>query len=289
MLLNVEDDKLIRRYLLGDLQRQPELLEAVEHRLLAEDDFIAHCDLVEAELIEAYAGGILSRSEREAFERYFLLTPQRRGQLALTIAMQHYAAQRTPTEKPDPNALRPPWNWWGRGTPLRWQFVTAVLLACAVGIGAWRFYFALSPIDRGRQQLAQAFPHERPIEARLAGFNYAPYVPPVQLKGGREEAPGQDVVALDRAKQLLLGGEAKRSDPQYLHALGQYYVTQKEFDKAILQLREGKSLAPQVAKLHADLGAALIGKIERDRLAEAEPRKEDVDECLAALNQALTL
>ncbi len=289
MLLNVEDDNLIRRYLLGELRRQPELLEQVEQRLLAEDDFIVHCDVIEAELIEAYVGGRLSATERAAFERHFSLTPQRRQQLALTMALQDYAATKTSASarpsKPAPSW----WNWRPTVFAMRWQAVVCAFLLLAAGWGIWKVYLYQSPVEKGLTALNKAYLTQRPLAGRISGFAYAPFRFSTQRGTNNSEDTLVDYVALEQAKHNLFEAIGKDKNSTTLHALGKYYLTQLEFELAIEQLKQALLLAPEDAQLHGDLGAALLGKIERDSVSPAEKRVEDVNECLEHLNRALQL
>lgn len=138
-------------------------------------------------------------------------------------------------------------------------------------------------------ELNRAYSSQRPFEARIIGFNHAPFPIAVQLMGDKPDQIKPDSIALARAKYLLFEKEPDRANPKYRQAMGQYYMAQKQFDEAIKQLREGVGLAPADASLRADLGAALLGKIELDRQSEAGAKKEDVEECFSSLNKAIDL
>ncbi|MET0624250.1 MAG: hypothetical protein ABW250_14800 [Pyrinomonadaceae bacterium] len=80
----------IRRYLLGILSE--EAGQGVEERLMTEEAFLEELTLVEGELIDDYAAGLLGAEEHAGFERHFLSTEARRAQLRLTRGLRRYAA-----------------------------------------------------------------------------------------------------------------------------------------------------------------------------------------------------
>ncbi|MFN0112856.1 MAG: CHAT domain-containing protein [Blastocatellia bacterium] len=189
------------------------------------------------------------------------------------------------------------------GTPGgRWQklfapgFVAAyALILVAVTIGGYLAYIHKPGTEQNTiaqkvtAELNKAYSQQRPFEARITGFDHAPFPTTVQLMGDKPEPVKVDSIAFDRAKYFLFEKEPQPENPKYRQAMGQYYLAQQKFDDAIKQLREGVRLAPEDAKLHADLGAALLGKIESDRQSEAGAKKEEVDECFGSLNKAIEL
>jgi len=62
MNLNHDDDKSIRKYLLGELA--PEAAKPLEERLLGDENFAEQVLLVEDEMIEDYARGALGSDGR---------------------------------------------------------------------------------------------------------------------------------------------------------------------------------------------------------------------------------
>lgn len=184
--------------------------------------------------------------------------------------------------------------WWPKLlSPRLAATCAAILIMATIGVywvsSRW-FGAQENTVARNiTEALNKAYSEERPIEARITGFNWAPFSTVVQLKGAESKSEKIDPTALQRAKYLLFDKEPDQSDPKYRQAIGQYYLAQKQFDVAIKELREGIKLAPQEARIYADLGAALLGKIELDRQSESRVKKQDVDECLSSLNKALEL
>lgn len=103
-----QDDErdLIRGYLLGSLDG--ERLEQVEVRLMSDSQFQATLQQAQDELIDDYAFGVLSESERESFEQHFLLTPERAYKLRFARAVKEYLGEDTGQEA---EAATHP-SWW---------------------------------------------------------------------------------------------------------------------------------------------------------------------------------
>lgn len=76
-----EDHQLITRYLLGELNDDEQ--RALEERYFADDDLFALLLLAEAELIERYEDGRLTKEESRQFESYFMRSDLRRRIIGL--------------------------------------------------------------------------------------------------------------------------------------------------------------------------------------------------------------
>lgn len=168
----------------------------------------------------------------------------------------------------------------------------AILVIASIG-GLWFSMNSKTPSNTIAQkvsaELSKAYSKQRPIEARISGLNHAPFPIQVQLMGDKSEPIKPDSMAFGRAEHLLFSQEAERDNPQFRQAMGQFYLAQQKFDEAIEQLRKAVQLDQSDSKLHADLGAALLGKIESDRQTEVGAKKEDVNECFGSLNKAIEL
>jgi CHAT domain-containing protein len=130
------------------------------------------------------------------------------------------------------------------------------------------------------RELAAAVSHqsERPIEARFAGFPYAP--PPVGRRGGRTSSASPDTrIAAAKLEKLV----AAEPGPGAWAAVGVAYVTTGEWNKAIDALEEAVAEAPTVAAYQNDLSAAYLAR------AGAEQKAEDWAPALAAANRAIRL
>ena len=286
MIPDPEMEKLIRSYLLGLLPEED--WQKIEEQVLGDDDFIDSFSLIEEELIDDYLLDTLTKGERECFEIYYLSTPDRKRKMEFARQLMSYAFSRQieVAEKPARESgligfkqiLFLP--WWKAAA---WS--TVLLISSFL---TWHFYPKNSQLNQALTALDRAYHLRRPLAARITGFEYAEFKYSVE-RGGE---PGDqeleiDYLALDQARNILLRGE--NSDPAMTHARGKYYLTQKEFEKAIDQFKKALSSAPNNAQLHSDLGAAYLGRIERDRFNPNGRKSEDVEQCLKNLNRALEL
>jgi anti-sigma-K factor RskA len=97
--MKLEDEQLIRRYLLGELDEQE--LTQVETRLMTDDDFDSHVQLIEDELIEEYVYKELNAQERETFKQRLLAAPEVREKVEFATAFKTYI-QQVPEPEPVP-------------------------------------------------------------------------------------------------------------------------------------------------------------------------------------------
>jgi anti-sigma-K factor RskA len=88
MARNHNDRNTIRRYLLKDLSDDQQ--QAIEKRLLTEDDLLEELGIAEDELIDEYLAEKLSEEERERFEQNFLATPERRQKVQFSRSFSRY-------------------------------------------------------------------------------------------------------------------------------------------------------------------------------------------------------
>lgn len=311
---DLEEENKIRRYLLGDLPA--DAAQQVEENLLRDDEYADWVLVVEDELIDDYARGSLVERDCELFEQQ-LLTPARREKLLLAQAATKYAGayQRMPLASANENngvleaveivsqdrqlpkkspSEQGGVEWWKTFFLPKWKIVVYTILLISLGGSFWRFRSVTSDTAEVRLALQQAYRERRPIEARITGFNHAGFIAETSERGaGQGGSEGGrfpvDQVALDRARVLLFGRSRVFSTAEAFQALGQYYLTQRDFETAIKQFQQALSLEPNSAQLHSDLGAALLGKVERDRTASTGRRLEEVNQCFVHLNRALEL
>jgi tetratricopeptide (TPR) repeat protein len=267
-MANAEEHR-IREYLLGRLTDAEE--EQVELRLLTEPDFAEEYDIVVDELMDDYLAGKFEGEELKQVEEHFLKSNQRRDKLKFAFALK----------KRNEARIKPP----KRNPFTRYLAIAASLVLLAGGgLYLWQVSSRNAELNKGLAALQSAFRDERPLEARLSGFSYAP------LSNQRGGPARVDYVQRDRAASLLLNAVREHPTAASYHALGKYYLAERQFDKAIDQLKAALELDPKNAKIHSDLGAAWLekGKIDRDGL---EPVKgtEELGRSLENLNQALAL
>lgn len=259
MSLNIDDENRIKRYLLGELSQEEE--QRLEDRLLRDDDFVEHMRLTEDELVEDYVRGSLSPHERGRFETYFLSTPRRRRKLMFVERLSKLADERAaPETKPSP------WFTWLFVPSWRAAAAFSVLVALTVG-GIWYAFFTKSEVREGLSALNAAYRSSRPFEARITGFEYAPWS---VTRGG--SAPGFDARSRDRAERLLLDAAHNHPSPDAEHALGRLYLAEHKLDEAIAAFESALRTDGQNARLHNDLGVALL---EKGRAAEGGETRFD--------------
>jgi len=101
----------------------------------------------------------------------------------------------------------------------------------------------------------------------------------------------------DRAEAILHDEFARNPNSNSRHAIGLLFLTDKQFDKAVDQLRSAVESAPQNAQYHSDLAAALLEKAKNDKfITEREGSHEaavkideELKECSEQIERALTL
>jgi hypothetical protein len=107
MKQDVEEDIAIRRYLMGDLQPDEQLL--VEERLFLDNEYFQMRQAIEDDLIDEYLYGEFSPDERERFEKHFLSTPERHEALKIAEALKHYISTNSlPEATPSTVVAQPP-------------------------------------------------------------------------------------------------------------------------------------------------------------------------------------
>ena len=276
IVLKPTEENQIRDYLLGNLAA--EHAEQLEEQLLRDEDFAEQLSVIEDELIEDYARSVLNPREREQFEKHFLSVPRRRRKLRMVRELRKYSTSAATVVKSSP---RP--SWFQTIMAPQWRAATAAVLLLVAGIGVWRIFFWRSDVDKGLLALNEAYQAQRPIEARVTDLEYAPF----SVTRGTVAVNSR---AVDRSAALLQSAVADDSSAEALHALGRFYLLQKEFDKAIAEFEEAIKKAPNDAQLHSDLGAALLEKGKLERSQDQSGRSvTTLASSLEHLNRALQL
>ena len=140
----------------------------------------------------------------------------------------------------------------------RWSLRLVLFLAvCVVAIAVtgfivWRNYFQRSRVADGLHALAVAYRERRPIEARVSGVPYAPFI---SHRGARESV---DQLSSDLAERLLLEAVNEKSNAASRQALGQFRLMSGTPAKAVVEFEEALKLEPENSALHNDLAVALL-------------------------------
>jgi hypothetical protein len=153
MNLPEENERLIRRYFLGDATEEE--ARRFEERVFTDVDFKTHALIVEDELFEDYAASLLSADEQAKFERHALRTAQSREKLKIFNAMWERQLPTPPLPTPPPVAQ----GWWSFGwlkvphlSPAKSAAVLATLALAVFASGLWYVYRDDRPAS-GRAQL----------------------------------------------------------------------------------------------------------------------------------------
>jgi tetratricopeptide (TPR) repeat protein len=284
-----DDEDPAFEYLLSDHSEgeRPEL----EERAQSDENFKARLDYAEYELIFAYLRGGLPSSGRERFERYFLRAEapnhaERIEKLRFTEIFCAYARRHGIGEFSRGSRLYRIRRWLAEPFSVSmsrpaWQPLVAVSV---IGLGAliWAVFSYQSPITKGLNALQAAYAQERPVEARLTGFDYAAY---------RVDRAG-NIVASDRRKRdkafgLIIGLADEGGTPAAYHALGKIYLTDKNFNEAVKYLDLALRQNAGDVKLRNDLAVALM---EREKAKNpGQSTGEDMALALEHLHRAIEL
>jgi len=131
------DDKVIARYLLGDLP-EAEQTQLEEHAF-SDSNYLEHVRAVEKDLVDEYARGELSGAAREAFEQRFFASEERRRQIEFARALMKVSGESPSRASSDAPTI----PWWdsiflfSRGLNPALRFGLAALVLFIVVGGIW--------------------------------------------------------------------------------------------------------------------------------------------------------
>lgn len=104
-------DGELRSYLLRDPMLEDEKFAELEELIIEDERYLERMTLIESELIEDYLrGSILTTDEKQRFDNYFLVTPERRQKLKFIESLAlSYAAEQKEIELPtaEPILVKP--------------------------------------------------------------------------------------------------------------------------------------------------------------------------------------
>jgi hypothetical protein len=130
----IEDERLIRQYLLGELSEEKQA--RVQDRLLCDRQFFDRLVVEENELMDDYLRGALTRQSEEKFKSYFLASPERRQKLRFAKALKKRISEEAPSmpcieESPRRKRL---FGLQGFSPP---SFAAGAIAAVIFLVGAW--------------------------------------------------------------------------------------------------------------------------------------------------------
>ncbi|HEX5701709.1 MAG TPA: CHAT domain-containing protein [Pyrinomonadaceae bacterium] len=262
------DKNSITEYLLGRLTEAEE--EQVELRLLTDPEFAEEYDTVVNETVDDYVSGKFEGEELKQVEDYFFKSPERKNKLKFALALKLRKSELVNAKPRIKNYTR------------SLAIAASILIVIGAGFGIHRIFFYQSDLNKGLVALRTAFKDERPTEPRLSDFDYAP------IPNQRGEPAKVDYVQRDLAASLLLKEVNQHPSAASHHALGQYYLANREFDKAIDQLDQAVALDANNVKILSDLGAAWLEKGKRDlETARSDPSSASAGHAVMELAKSL--
>jgi CHAT domain-containing protein len=280
----------LRKYLLRDITDEVEL-ENIEMKMLADKSYLSELERIEADLIEEYLDGTLEVGEKEKFEKYFLEAPQRKAKFRFMLALKENASGYAADKAADRAENRIKNSTRSRGLFMNdlyssggFKLALTALLLFIIGGGLFWYLTAASKVDDGLASLKAAYRGQRPTEARLSAFDYAPLI---ITRGG--EAGPVDSMALDKAGLLLINAVQEKPGPESYRALGLYYASLHDLDKALEQFDKGAAFAPTDTQFFADHGAVLLEAAKSLPANAAEKRMRYLDSSLDRLDAALKI
>src|SRR5215213_7410378 len=106
MATNLNSEKLIAQYLLGELPEEQQV--AIEDRAFEDKEYLATITAVENDLIDEYVRQELSETERLRFEERFLASADRRKRVEFARALASLASE--VSEQPVISPARVSWR-----------------------------------------------------------------------------------------------------------------------------------------------------------------------------------
>src|SRR5437016_4920897 len=188
------DKQSIERYLLGDLPEDEQV--RLEDRAFSEPEYLLAVQAIEKDLIDEYARGELSASDRQKFDEHFLASDERRRKVEFARAFARVSSEYTTAET---SAVTPE-SWWvilrgslgGRSLALGFSVAALVLLFLVAGLWFLR--------ERTRSQPEQA---QNPPTPQAS--------PPIQLNGATPEQLAQnEATPIPTPNKPTLSPEASR-------------------------------------------------------------------------------
>jgi CHAT domain-containing protein len=288
MARNYDDQSSIQRYLLRQLTDDEQL--QIEQRLITDDELFDQLQVAEDELIDRYLAGALGKDDAEMFERHFLATPERQQKLRFAKVFRRYVTthpseplQKSPDQTQRITAqLRTLWGWpqFFSASPLRAAAFAVMILVA--GLGVWRIFLYQSDVNKGLLALNSAYREQRPVEARITRLNYAPFV---TTRGGEPTVNSQE---RDYAQSYLRDAVRDHPGATADHAMGMYYLANREFDKAIAWFEKALKADPNNAEIQSDLGAVWLEKGRGDsEKAKSDPTGPVAGKSLEELGRSL--
>ncbi|MCA1565909.1 MAG: hypothetical protein LC803_09780 [Acidobacteria bacterium] len=191
------EEVLMRNYLLGELEDETQQQE-VEERLLTDDGFAERLSAAQDNLIDEYVFAALSESERESFEKHFLLNEERRKKVLFAQTMELYVDEHYGQQLSATDASHLPFPWWKNPLQLLRSYKTWLV---AIPVVILLLFFLTPKVVRWLRPpdpLALVRAQRTSIEWQIAEVNKRP--------------PDQRVQALPASELTLQSGLLREDD-----------------------------------------------------------------------------
>lgn len=265
----LENDTLLRRYLLGQIENELEL-NLVEERLLSDEEYLEELNVMESALIDEYVLGELKGAELENFKRLFLNIPERIEKINFTFALRKYAENEAKKE-----SRASVFEKLRFSPKMALSFIAVILI---VGFIIWAIIPRQNSNDDIKQEIASLY--KRPVQERIPGLPYSQFI----VVRGAEETPKTRQTGPGRAIELRLLEEIKtKPTAESCNLLGIYYLAEKRFDDAIGQFETGLRINPAGIEALTNLGTAYLEKAK----STDENKTVNLQKSLDEFNKAL--
>jgi CHAT domain-containing protein len=265
-----KSEKRIREYLLGRVSDET-TLEGIEELLFTDEEFCSEVELVEDGIINDYVFGHLDEADAASFQATLADNPERRLKLELTQALREKAlAKPLKVSKDKPSFFAALKAFFHQ--PKYVGALALLLIAALVSV----IYFSRRNKADELAELRSIYQKERPTETRISEFGYAPLA---QLRGAPESS---EKTRLRRIELSLIEATEKSPNAETHHALGVFYLTQRNYTNAIKEFESAVKFADQNAKIHNDLGAAYF------ELAKTSPKEKKLEALSNSLEEFTT-
>jgi CHAT domain-containing protein/cytochrome c-type biogenesis protein CcmH/NrfG len=256
MVLNTEEKRDLRKYLLGDV-RLGEKTAEIEERVMIEEKYFDALLFEEEELIQDYADNNLTAVERKNFEKNFLISPGRQEKLKFAQAFRKYLNRQSLSAETDTNTkerrnFRSILKSFLSPLPVAATVVVIVGLASVLG---WHYYLRATESHAAMIALNRAYRIQRPLETRITNLDYAPFG---QVRG--ESDTKIDIRESNRAQIISQDAAADHPTASNLHTLARTYLTKKDFNEALKEIEKAARMDSQNAEILSDTGVIYLEK-----------------------------
>ncbi|HQU82713.1 MAG TPA: CHAT domain-containing protein [Pyrinomonadaceae bacterium] len=262
---SLKNETSIREYLLGRVSDET-LLADYEELLFLDEDFCSLTEIAEDDLINDFVFNRLNEKDLEDFQKTLIYNKERAKKTELAKILKEKAAiLQVENAETKPSFFESLKVFFQK--PLNVGAFAVVL----IGILIVSFFIFKKPNADEIAELKTVYSKERPIEARISSFDYAPLA---VTRGAAEE---REKSKLRRIENELLETVEKNPSAENLHKLGVFYLTQGKSDEAVKELEKAVIIDGNNAKLRNDLGSAYL------EIAEKQPNEKKLETLAKAL------